>query len=199
MDLEEGDDDHGRGAHGGGPDGASDYEMEDDDQGHEAQGGDSGEASDQEMEDGDTIQVAASGKIESIKGSLVPDSPALVPDSPALVPDSPALGPDSPALGPTTIHYRAIRNRSVTPLFVSSRDPSSGSEASMRSESSLRQSMDLPEGATFAVLAPPVRRRWEYQTLDDDPRVTSILQEQDKAGVIIYAVESRDRRVLRVS
>jgi len=177
MDLEEGDDDHGRGAHGGGPDGASDYEME----------------------DGDTIQVAASGKIDSIKGSLVPDSPALVPDSPALVPDSPALGPDSPALGPTTIHYRAIRNRSVTPLFVSSRDPSSGSEASMRSESSLRQSMDLPEGATFAVLAPPVRRRWEYQTLDDDPRVTSILQEQDKAGVIIYAVESRDRRVLRVS
>ena len=170
MELDKRDGDQGRGAEGGE---ASDQEMEE---------VDIGGASDQEVEDGDTILVADSVEIGSPHGSLAPDSR------------------NSKHVNAITQLDPSNGNRvSVTPLFVSSHEVSLGSEASVRFGSSLRQSLDLPEGVNFAVLVPPVRRRWEYQTVNDDPRVTRILKEDKKVGLISYAVESRDGRILRVS
>jgi hypothetical protein len=155
----------------------------DEDQAHGAQGELPGGTSDQDMEDGDTVRVAVVGKSGSTRESFALDSRNDEPSN------------------SITEHGPFSGTRAATPLFVSSREASSGYEipTPTSSGSSSRQSLNLPEGATFAVVAPPVRRRWEYQTLDDDPRIAHVLKEDNEAGVISYVIGSRDHRKLRVS
>ena len=83
--------------------------------------------------------------------------------------------------------------RSATPLFVSSR------ATTVYSEPSSFQAADLLGDAEFGVVVPPVTARWEYQIIDHDPRVRSILKELKKTDVLRYAVETRDGRTLTVS
>jgi len=162
---------------------AMEVQEGDENQAHGAQGELPGGTSDQDMEDSDTVWVAEVGKKGSTRESFALDSCNDEPSN-----NITGLDPFS-------------GTRAATPLFVSSREASSGYEipTPTSSESSSRQSINLPKGATFAVVAPPVRRRWEYQTLDDDPRIAYVLKENNEAGVISYIIESRDHRRLRVS
>ena len=78
------------------------------------------------------------------------------------------------------------------PLSVSSR------EGSFRSASTLAADFDFG-GERFAVVIPPVSRRWEYKTYDVDPRVKSIVEEVQEGEQLSYVVKSRDGRTSLVS
>ena len=157
-------------------------DEEEDDHVRGAQNERPGGDSDQEMHDGDTIQIEDVTNVGRINGA-----------------SAPSWRHSGSSDGIKEFAQSRGTRASATPLFVSSREASTGPKSLTRSESSSRQSMVFPEGASFAVFVSPVSRRWEYQTLDHDPRVASILEEVNNAGEISYVIECRDGRHLRVS
>ena len=84
-------------------------------------------------------------------------------------------------------------SRSPTPLFVSR------SASPTCSNSSSFFAMQLLGDADFGIVVPPVTSRWEYQTIDHDPRVRKILKKFKEADVVHYIVKTRDGRSMTVS
>ena len=77
-------------------------------------------------------------------------------------------------------------------LVISSR------ETSASSTSTLAANMDFGEHG-FAVVVPPVSRRWKYKTYDVDPRVRSVIEEVKNGERLRYKVNTRDGRTSLVS
>ncbi|MCJ1475148.1 hypothetical protein MMC13_003808 [Lambiella insularis] len=64
---------------------------------------------------------------------------------------------------------------------------------SRRSSATLSQSGHL-DVKDFAVIVPPVNRRWEYKTYNADPRVRRVLEEVEDAEQLSYLIQTRDGR-----
>ena len=123
------------------------------------------------------------------------DTIRLAPD-PSQSPSSATLaGASSEHEAIPSIHNKMLSERhrvSETPLFVAS-----GSD-STRSESYIPPESFIPPNASFAVVVPPISRRWEYRTYDNDPRVRAVLKEIRDAGELAYMVRTKDDRKIKV-
>ena len=151
---------------------------EPDGQVHHIDGGDEPDEDKEDLTDGDAVQVAATQM--SSTGSTTDNGRNALSSRQI---DHEVIEIDSQEEDAT----------SPTPLFVSSR------ATPAFSESSVFQAGQLLGDAEFGVVVPPVTARWEYQTIDHDPSVRSILKELKKTDVLRYAVETRDGRSLTVS